>query len=243
MKYKQIKVRIFISLLALSPAAAFAEAEAGEQTQSFIQAAINIQSFIGLFYVVSFIVGATILLSIVSTFADFEKFKQRAENPARQLVVRFIIAGILMNPSTSVMLMSETFGFSVSKESQFCFAYNLNPNTAKGGVDTDGKTRECYKTASNNLQELLKEKHTQLTESELQKFLDGRFKVVVGVFQVIAMYFYLSAWFKIYAISEGKERQTSYGKQVIVLLFSTLFLNLPAAMEQIYLWVSKTGII
>ncbi|HHJ3080188.1 TPA: hypothetical protein ACPVZG_004039 [Vibrio parahaemolyticus] len=233
-------MKYLITLLIAFPSLAFAQAE-GEQ--SFLEAAISIQSFIGLFYVASFIVGATILLSIVSTLADFDKFKQRAENPARQLAIRFVIAGILMNPSTSVMVMSETLGFSVSNDNQFCFAYNLKPNPTEGGVVTDGSTRQCYQSAATNLQKALKEKHTQLDESELQKFLQGKFKVVIGVFQVIAMYFYLSAWFKIYAISEGKERQTTYGKQIIVLIFSTLFLNLPAAMEQIYTWVSKIGII
>ncbi|ELP5898569.1 hypothetical protein QTV49_000443 [Vibrio vulnificus] len=233
-------MKYLITLLIAFPSIAFANAN-GEQ--SFLEAAISIQSFMGLFYVASFIVGATILLSIVSSLADFDKFKQRAENPARQLAVKFVVAGILMNPSTSVMVMSETLGFSVSNDNQFCFAYNLTPNSTEGGVVTDGSTRKCYESAATNLQKALKQKHTQLDESELQKFLQGKFKVVVGVFQVIAMYFYLSAWFKIYAISEGKERQTTYGKQIIVIIFSTLFLNLPAAMEQIYSWVSKIGII
>ncbi|EIO4083903.1 hypothetical protein LQK65_004385 [Vibrio parahaemolyticus] len=233
-------MKFLITLLVVFPSLALAQAE-GEQ--SFLEAAISIQSFIGLFYVVSFIVGATILLSIVSTLADFDKFKQRAENPARQLAIRFVIAGILMNPSTSVMVMSETLGFSVSNENQFCFAYNLKPNPTEGGVITDGSTRQCYKSAATSLQNALKEKHSQLDKSELQTFLQGKFKVVIGVFQVIAMYFYLSAWFKIYSISEGKERQTTYGKQIVVLIFSTVFLNLPSAMEQIYSWISKIGII
>ena len=151
-------MKYLITLLIAFPSLAFAQAE-GEQ--SFLEAAISIQSFIGLFYVASFIVGATILLSIVSTLADFDKFKQRAENPARQLAIRFVIAGILMNPSTSVMVMSETLGFSVSNDNQFCFAYNLKPNPTEGGVVTDGSTRQCYESAATNLQKALKEKHTE----------------------------------------------------------------------------------
>lgn len=229
-------MRSIIPLTILLTSPAFAEKTA---SASDIMVGKGAQSFIALFYMVSFICGAALLLSIVSTFADYEKFKQRAENPSRQLIIRALIAGILMNPSTSVMILSETLGFQVNKSNHFCFAYQLNAVKSGDVIKQDGTTRECYNTATNNLQSSLKAKYDTLNATELASFLTGKFKIVVTIFQVIAMYFYLSAWFKIYSISEGKERQTTYGKQVIVLLFSTVFLNLPTAMDAGYKWLNS----
>ena len=192
---------------------------------------------------VSFMFGAALILSIISTLSDFEKFKQRAENPSRQLIVRGLIAAILMNPASSVMVLSETLGFNVTKNNEFCFAYRLDPQTRNHDViRQNGETRECYKKATNSLQKQLKDKYETLNSTELSKFFNGKFKLVISIFQVIAMYFYLSAWFKIYSISEGKERQTTYGKQVVVLLFSTVFLNLPTAMDAGYQWLNTLNL-
>lgn len=176
------------------------------------------------------------MLSIISSISDFDKFKQRAENPARQLVVRFVIAGILMSPAQSISIMTQTLGLESTSASKFCFAYTLDPMLRESGVKTDGNVRQCYKDSMTSMQSSLKETYANIDEGELSEFLNGKFMVVVGIFQVIAMYFYLSAWFKIYAISEGKERQSSYGKQVIVLLFSTMFLNLPVIMDSVFTW-------
>ena len=206
----------------------------------YVNAAIATQSFVWLFYVISYISGAALLLSIVSIFGDYDRFKQRAENPSRQIVFRFVIAAVLMNPSVNIKMMSETLGFETSSSNEFCFAYNLVPKGGTdGGIKTDGSTRECYSSNMNKLQSTLLASNENINKDELGDFLNGRFKVVIGVFQIIALYFYLSAWFKIYSISEGKERQTTYAKQLIVIVFSTIFLNLPAAINFTLDWVSS----
>ncbi len=201
-----------------------------------------LQSIVGLFYVCSFICGAILLLGIVSAIADFDRFKQRSENAGRQLVIRFIIAAILMSPNTSIETVSKTLGFDVNEETQFCFSYQLKTSENKNGVVINGADNNCYRNATNRLAEELRAKYSSLDENALNQFLSGKFKVVVGVFQVIAMYFYFSAWFKIYSISEGKERQTTYGKQIIVMVFSTIFLNLPTALASGYEFIKSMGL-
>ncbi|MCY9865138.1 hypothetical protein OTK49_21700 [Vibrio coralliirubri] len=227
--------KLLIILASMVPTLALAESGSSQ----YISAGQVTQSFISLFYVASFIAGGALLLSIISSISDFDKFKQRAENPARQLVVRFVIAGILMSPATSIQIMTETLGLESTKTSKFCFAYTLNPERGESGVKTDGSVRKCYSDSMTSMQSSLKESYSNIDEGELSDFLNGKFMVVVGIFQVIAMYFYLSAWFKIYAISEGKERQSSYGKQVIVLIFSTMFLNLPVVMDATFTWFAE----
>lgn len=231
-------MRGIIPLVLLFAAPAFADSG-----QLDINIGKGAQSFIALFYMVSFMCGAALVLSIISTLSDFEKFKQRAENPSRQLIVRGLIAAILMNPASSVMVLSETLGFNVTNKNEFCFAYQLDPQTKNHDViKKNGQTRGCYTKATSSLQKQLEEKYKTLNSTEVSKFFNGKFKLVISIFQVIAMYFYLSAWFKIYSISEGKERQTTYGKQVVVLLFSTVFLNLPTAMDAGYQWLNTINL-
>ncbi|PSU89766.1 hypothetical protein [Photobacterium kishitanii] len=224
------KFLVFLVLFLSSPANAGA---LENETGSFLS------YFIVLIYSVAFMGGAYFILTIIGNLCDFDKFKQRSDSPIRQLFVRGLIAGILMNPSNIIGMVSNSLGYDLNGDASYCFAFSETLQTASSakvdngsGLNWKYKSHEgCFTSATNSYVKKLTDKINQSEHKKITDLLVGKFRIIVGIFQTIAIYFFFSAWFKIAQISEGKERQTTYGKQIIIIIVSCVFINLPSTIQ------------
>lgn len=202
-----------------------------------------------LLYAVSFVGGLFILKSSVTHFLKFKENQARGQNSGAKIVVGFIIAGALLSPTKSINLTLNTLGIA-EDGGGYCFAYKVdfindhqtarNKDISQGSGDVIGANSllsngsnadSCLTAPLTKLQGKLKDK---TGDSGLwDKLKDSsEFQFLVGMIQVIAMYFYFSAWFKVWSISEGKGGQgETYGPQAITIFFSSLVYNLPATLD------------
>ncbi|ELP6119033.1 TPA: hypothetical protein I7730_16395 [Vibrio vulnificus] len=222
-----------LALLATSPAFASGDPVAAASIGKEISALMI------LIYAVSILLGLKILLTIVFDVLNWSRFSQEHANSMRVIVVKAAVAAVLLSPQASIMMISNTLGFSSSMEEPYCFAYTnkLGQNDFKSlkfdGTDSlqgDGNVSKCYETASSNYISELKNKMDDAEKNRVEAFLNGNARIVIAIFQVIAAYFYFSAWYTIMQISNGTERQSTYGKQIVIIIVSSGFLNLPHLM-------------
>lgn len=191
---------------------------------------VSIQYFA---YALSIVMGVMVLKSIVSTLLDYDRFKQQSENPMHRLAMKVLISAVLLSPQMTLNMTMNTLGYETKESESYCFAYTsgVEKKGFFGGTQTGGAQSACIKESTNKYVNDLVNKLNDTNKTELSDFLGKNFTFLVGMFQGIALIFYFLAWFKIYSISEGKERQTTYGRQMLVLLFSALVINLPKTIE------------
>ncbi len=213
--------------------------------------AIVTTSFLYLAYAIAFIGGLWALKTAIDGFANYQEETQRGEGTAgKKIVLRFLVAGVLLNPEASIETTMNTLKLTGGDNGlSYCYAYdpsflgdlqtNRNKdikNGSNGLIETSSlvqasKVPDCMDEPTTIAQKLLK----QNTDSD-SKGIFGKIQghediqFLIAILQVIATFFYFNAWFTIWSIADGKDRQATYKGQVLTILFSAFVINLPATI-------------
>ncbi len=240
-------------MLLAAPTIAFADQAGSNVTPEQLaqNRAMLVSALLYLLYAVSFIGGLWVLKTSVGHFLSYKENQVRGQHSGKKIVIGFIIAGALLSPTKSINLTLSTIGINDGSENGYCFAYDttfLKDHQAARNADIQDKssgvidaksliggsaTPSCLTTPLTKLQDALKQSGEKkglwdkLGES-------SEFQFLIGLIQVIAVYFYFTAWFKVWSISEGKGAQgESYGPHVVTIFFSSLVYNLPSTLDMI----------
>lgn len=223
--------------------------DGGSSAESWDKQALLVSSFLYLAYALAFIGGLFALKSAISGFLNYQEESQRGEGGAgRKIIIRLMIAGVLLDPQASIDTMMKTVGIKEADGLSYCYAYDptfLNDfkSTRNKDVESDlsdsdyvstsSKAKGCIEEPLNILQEKLGDKVNEDGSIWQMISTQKHFTFLVGVLQTIAIFFYFNAWFKIWAISDGKDRQSTYKGQVLTIIFSSFVINLPKTIEVI----------
>ncbi len=201
-------------------------------------------------YAVSFIMGVFALKTTVSNFLSFKEDRNRKPNAGRTIVLGFILSGVLLNPSQSIQFTVNSLGIDSETSTGYCFAYDasfLDQLQKTRNEDVTNATSSLQASSLGNFtaesKDCFKEPLTRLQKKAADKIDNNKglwdklstsneFKFLIGLIQVIAVFFYFNAWFKIWAISEGKgQRDDTYGSQAITIVASSFVFNIPSTIS------------
>lgn len=211
-------------------------------------AGIVLSGAMALIYLGAFLGGAYLIWRVIHGIATFDQLKRSSTNPIGQLIIKAIIGGMLLAPALTIQLGSNTLGFTNGNE-QYCYAFSselsaMSSNSKTKGILQYSAPNDCFKTATSGYVQKLTDRLADSQKSAVESLLVGKFRVVIGIFQTIAMYFLFTAWFTITKISDGTERQSSYSKQAVIIMVSLLFINMPSLVEWGYdfiTWLSGSA--
>ncbi|MGR5269745.1 hypothetical protein ACPV5R_18555 [Vibrio astriarenae] len=201
-------------------------------------------------YSVSVAGGLFLLYKLIDGVRNYSELVKSDPHLSKKIAVRLMLSGALLNPQGLVsMITASTIGDDGNKAGQ-CYAYSMDFDMkmdtfsdmlagASGGVSDVKKNiwsnissaektkNKCYEEATSAyISMLVKELHK--SEQELfDKLMSSKVRFLIGLVQVIGLFFFINAWLKVYAISEGSDRQSTYKGQAVVIIMSSLIINLP----------------
>ncbi|MGR5368512.1 hypothetical protein [Photobacterium damselae] len=203
---------------------------------------IILSGIMGVIYVGAFLSGCYLTWRVIHGIATFDQLKRSSTNPIGQLITKMVIAGMLLAPSFTVRMGSGTLGLT-SGNNDFCYAFSSDLSSVASDSATKrilqySQSGDCFKSATSEYVSKLTDKLEESQKGAVESLLVGKFRVVIGIFQTIAAYFFFTAWFTITKISDGTERQSTYSKQAVIIIISILFINMPSLVGWGYDFIS-----
>lgn len=223
-------------------------ADTGASTDNIASSSgIILSGIMALIYLGSFLSGCYLTWRVIHGIATFEQLKRSSTNPIGQLIVKMVIAGMLLAPSLTVQMGSNTLGLTSGGD--YCYAFSSDLSSMASDSATKrilqySQSGDCFKSATSEYVGKLTEKLADSQKGVVESLLVGKFRVVIGIFQTIAAYFFFTAWFTITKISDGTERQSTYSKQAVIIIVSLLFINMPSLVNWGYdfiTWLSGSN--
>ena len=196
---------------------------------------VILSGIMSLVYLGAFLSGCYLTFGVIQGIATFEQLKRNSSNPVGQLIMKMIIAGVLLAPSAAIQMGSNTLGFT-SGGGSYCYAFsddlkNVSTDSSSKGIVDYSQTGDCFATATSSYVNKLTDKLAASQKDSVKALLVGKIRVVIGIFQTIAAYFFFTAWFTITKISDGTERQSTYAKQAVIIMVSLVFINMPSLVD------------
>lgn len=220
------------------------------QTDVEIYRASVVTALLYLAYAIAFVMGLFALKTTVSNLMSFKEDRNRKPNAGRAIVLGFLLSGVLLNPSQSINFTVNSLGINSNTSTGYCFAYDASfldtlQQTRNQDVDNDtasldattlgdhaAGSKQCFSEPLTRLQQKAGEKIDNNKGLWDKLSTSNEFKFLIGLIQVIAVFFYFNAWFKVWAISEGKGgREDTYGSQAITIIASSFVYNIPATIS------------
>ncbi|CAH7346726.1 conserved membrane hypothetical protein [Vibrio chagasii] len=203
-------------------------------------------------YSISIAGGLFLLYKLIDGIKNYSELSQRDEHLSKKLVVRMMLAGAMLNPQGIVSMMTASTVGDDGNLSGQCYAYKMSfdedisdfstimrNSSGSGGASSvkdaiwkkatasDGAKNDCYDKATTDFVNKLSSELHDSERTIFEKLMSEKVRFIVGLIQVIGLFFFINAWFKVWAIAEGTERQSTYKGQAVVIIMSSLIINLP----------------
>ncbi|MDK9793282.1 hypothetical protein [Vibrio sp. D431a] len=209
-------------------------------------------------YMLSVGAGLFALYKLIDGIRNYTDLSQRDEHLSKKLAARLILAGLLLNPQGTVTMVTNTvIGDDGNKDGQ-CYAYQMNFDESMTKFQSDIKSiastnsdpisrvksriynagskageHECYTEPTSKFVQKLSGELADKESKLFDQLMSTKARFLIGLIQAIGLFFFFNAWIKMWAISEGTERQSTYKGQMLVVAMSSLIINLPKTAELI----------
>lgn len=212
---------LIISILFLFSGLALAEPDPFVQTDSDSTASNIVATVYAFIYYIGMIIG------FVFIFISFLKLMNSAENrgdPKNTMKSAFLtmLAGaLLFNIHDTFSTLTATF----TGTSEICF---VESQALAHERLTPSDTSGCFDAETSEITESLR---SQLSgDDQSWQELKDRINILFAVLQTISLFFFIKAITMLKAVSEGSQ-EASYGKIFIMLIFSSIGMDLSGFLE------------
>lgn len=181
-------------------------------------------------YLFGLVLGTVMYLIAIKKLIEHSKNPNDPRNGLGSVLVLFIGASMLWSLQSSINLFSNTFN---GTGSSFC-VYNDNlearSDEAEKSEDLNKHGAECFNAKNSDITADLRDKLEQKGATESLELLQSKMQSFFYIIQALGLIYFIKAIFLLKSASEGSNSVT-YGKCIIMLIMSSLVMDMPDTLQ------------
>jgi hypothetical protein len=183
-------------------------------------------------YMLSYYIG--LMLGIVMFLVGIKKLIEHSKNPNDPrnglggVLVVMIGASLLFGLQSTISMTASTLTGSEGH----CFIYSDKVTQRGGGDSLNKHPSSCFDPKNSEITDTLRKKLEDEGKTAALENLDKKITILFTVFQAIGLIYFIKAIFLLKSAAEG-QNSTTYGKILIMLIFSSLVIDMPNTMQML----------
>lgn len=192
----------------------------------------NVEKLITVIFKLTFLIG--VFLGSFMFLAGIKKLLENSKNPndprnsLGSVVVLLLGASLLFSLQDSIGIATNTL---LGNEG-FCFNYADKINVSATSLKFKNEGASCFDAGNSDITKTMIDKLDSEGNTKAIEELKNKITILFSVMQVIGLIYFIKGIYMLKSIAEGTGgQQLTYGKALLVIIFSSLAIDLPNTLD------------